>query len=217
LHKEQRKGITCVSSTSGGSFGFVLRSPLLFFARDKQVSALARAGSRASASKAPRYSRSIYRAATAALVEKQSSEMLELINEARSEYMLQESLYLDEGDGYAQEAPPPPYPSRAPPPQPPTLAKYHIYNDPLEFADMDQIAISVSPPIPRDAFFGIGFPLRVISLSLKQDFACVPRYGIIFRAMCFVMHYSHLVPSRFIPYLGSYELAFYSNVTRVRG
>lgn len=70
--------------------------------------------------------------------------MLELINEARSEYMLQESLYLDEGDGYAQEAPPPPYPSRAPPPQPPALAKYHIYNDPLEFADMDQIAISVS-------------------------------------------------------------------------
>lgn len=57
--------------------------------------------------------------------------------------MLQESLYLDEGDGYAEEAPPPPYPSRAPPPQPPTLAKYHIYNDPLEFADMDQIAISV--------------------------------------------------------------------------
>ncbi|TGZ52936.1 Kyphoscoliosis peptidase [Temnothorax longispinosus] len=84
------------------------------------------------------------RAATAALVEKQSSEMLELINEARSEYMLQESLYLDEGDGYIQEAPPPPYPSRAPPPQPPALAKYHIYNDPLEFADMDQIAISVA-------------------------------------------------------------------------
>ncbi|XP_078038386.1 peptidase hillarin isoform X2 [Augochlora pura] len=84
------------------------------------------------------------RAATAALVEKQSSEMLELINEARSEYMRQESLYLDEGDGYAQEAPPMPYPSRAPPPQPPALAKYHIYNDPLEFADMDQIAISVA-------------------------------------------------------------------------
>ncbi|XP_015438344.1 PREDICTED: uncharacterized protein LOC107193418 [Dufourea novaeangliae] len=84
------------------------------------------------------------KAATAALVEKQSSEMLELINEARSEYMRQESLYLDEGDGYAQEAPPMPYPSRAPPPQPPALAKYHIYNDPLEFADMDQIAISVA-------------------------------------------------------------------------
>lgn len=82
--------------------------------------------------------------------------MLELINEARSEYMLQESLYLDEGDGYAQEAPPPPYPSRAPPPQPPALAKYHIYNDPLEFADMDQIAISVSPHqgiLPRRLFW----------------------------------------------------------------
>lgn len=77
------------------------------------------------------------------MVEKQSSEMLELINEARSEYMLQESLYLDEGVDYAQEAPPSPYPSRAPPPHPPILAKYHLYNDPTEFADIDQIAISV--------------------------------------------------------------------------
>jgi len=99
--------------------------------------------------------------------------MLELINEARSEYMLQESLYLDEGDGYAQEAPPPPYPSRAPPPQPPTLAKYHIYNDPLEFADMDQIAISVSPLIPRDAFFGIGFPSESSPFRVAETRFCL--------------------------------------------
>ena len=85
-----------------------------------------------------------FRAATAALVEKQSSEMLELINEARSEYMQQESLYLDDGVEYVHGAPPSPYPSRAPPPHPPALAKYHLYNDPLEFADIDQIAISVS-------------------------------------------------------------------------
>ena len=84
-----------------------------------------------------------FRAATAALVEKQSSEMLELINGARSEYMRQESLYLDEGIEYAQELPLQPYPSQPPPPHPPTLAKYHLYNDPIEFADIDQIAISV--------------------------------------------------------------------------
>ncbi|XP_011501044.1 PREDICTED: kyphoscoliosis peptidase [Ceratosolen solmsi marchali] len=84
------------------------------------------------------------RAATAALVEKQSSEMLELINEARSEYMQQESLYLDEGIDYIQGAPPSPYPWRAPAPHPPALAKYQLYNDPLEFADIDQIAISVA-------------------------------------------------------------------------
>ena len=72
--------------------------------------------------------------------------MLELINEARSEYMLQESLYLDEGLDYIHNgsSPPSPYPSRAPPPHPPVLAKYHLYNDPMEFANIDQLAISVS-------------------------------------------------------------------------
>lgn len=82
------------------------------------------------------------RAATAALVEKQSREMLELINEKRSEYMRAESLYLDEGDGCVEEAAP--YPSLAPLPAPPALAKCHLYHDPAEFASMDQIAISVA-------------------------------------------------------------------------
>lgn len=82
--------------------------------------------------------------------------------------MLQESLYLDEGDGYAEEAPPPPYPSRAPPPQPPALAKYHIYNDPLEFADMDQIAISVRPH--RGISFSAGFLARIILLVAGTRF-----------------------------------------------
>ncbi|XP_044740182.1 hillarin isoform X2 [Chrysoperla carnea] len=84
------------------------------------------------------------RAATAALVEKQSHEMLELINEKRSEYMMAESLYLD-GDvaeGYVEELSP--YPSRAPIPAPPALSKFQIYNDPTEFAEVDQIAISVA-------------------------------------------------------------------------
>ncbi|XP_073990879.1 peptidase hillarin isoform X1 [Rhodnius prolixus] len=80
------------------------------------------------------------RAATAALVEKQSREMLELINEKRSQYMMAESIYLEPG---AQEELAP-YPSRAPSPAPPSLAKYHIYSHPNEFAQIDEIAISVA-------------------------------------------------------------------------
>lgn len=68
--------------------------------------------------------------------------MLELINEKRSEYMMAESLYLDEGEGYAEESLMP-YPSQAPLPAPPLVSKFQIYNDPLEFAHIDQIAISV--------------------------------------------------------------------------
>ncbi|CAH1640438.1 unnamed protein product [Spodoptera littoralis] len=77
------------------------------------------------------------RAATAALVEKQSHEMMELIQERRSEYMAASSLFVD-----GEEAPP--YPARAPPPQPPLVSKFHIYTDPAEFADVDKIAISVA-------------------------------------------------------------------------
>lgn len=84
------------------------------------------------------------RAATAALVEKQSHEMLELINEKRSEYMMAESLYVDGGEdgGFVEDLPP--YPSLAPVPAPPALSKFQIYNDPAEFAHVDQIAISVA-------------------------------------------------------------------------
>lgn len=73
-------------------------------------------------------------------MEKQSYEMLELINEKRSEYMMAESLYVD--SGAAEEAQP--YPSLAPQPAPPALAKFQLYQDPQEFAHVDQIAISVS-------------------------------------------------------------------------
>lgn len=78
-----------------------------------------------------------FRAATAALVEKQSHEMMELIQERRSEYMAASSLYVD-----GEEAPP--YPARAPAPQPPLVSKFHIYTDPTEFSEVDKIAISVS-------------------------------------------------------------------------
>ena len=172
LRKNTRKSYACNTFTSRGSFSFIFFLVSFFF---RTINKLACVGAREPGSrifalntKASRYSWSIYRAATAALVEKQSSEMLELINEARSEYMLQESLYLDEGDGYTQEAPPPPYPSRAPPPQPPALAKYHIYNDPLEFADMDQIAISVR--LHRGILSALVSSHESSSLSLEQDF-----------------------------------------------
>lgn len=84
-----------------------------------------------------------YRAATAALVEKQSHEMLELINEKRSEYMMAESLYVEGEDEQCVEELPP-YPSHAPVPAPPALSKFQIYSDPTEFSHVDQIAISVS-------------------------------------------------------------------------
>lgn len=65
----------------------------------------------------------LFRAATAALVEKQSHEMLELINEKRSEYMQAESLFLGD-NGYNEEAQP--YPVHAPPPAPPALSKFQV-------------------------------------------------------------------------------------------
>lgn len=93
----------------------------------------------------------VCRAATAALVEKQSSEMLELINEKRSEYMMAESLYLDDSTIPDETAEAlndnvQPYPGKAPlPPSPHGVAqaKFQLYSDPLEFAHIDQIAISV--------------------------------------------------------------------------
>lgn len=82
-----------------------------------------------------------FRAATAALVEKQSKEMMNLINEKRTEFMRAESLYIE--DDYQTEEELLPYPSNPPAPQPPGVAKTDIYHDPLVFADIDQIAISV--------------------------------------------------------------------------
>lgn len=82
------------------------------------------------------------RAATAALVEKQSHEMLELINEKRSEFMRAESIYLENNNTQTDSMQI--YPSVAPPPAPPALSKYQVYNDPAEFSVVDQIAISVA-------------------------------------------------------------------------
>ena len=54
--------------------------------------------------------------------------------------MRAESLFID--DDYQTEELFP-YPSNPPAPQPPSIAKTDIYHDPMVFADIDQIAISV--------------------------------------------------------------------------
>jgi len=79
---------------------------------------------------------------TAALVDRQSSEMLELISARRSEYMQSESIFLD--DEFSEGAVPVEYPLNAPIPAPPAVSKFQIYTDPVEFEDVDRIAISVA-------------------------------------------------------------------------
>ena len=88
-----------------------------------------------------------HRAATAALVEKQSKEMMNLINVKRAEFMQAESLYIDDEYGETEELFP--YPTNPPAPTPPGVAKTDIYHDPMVFADIDQIAISVSCSMTR--------------------------------------------------------------------
>lgn len=85
------------------------------------------------------------RSETAALVDRQSSEMLELISARRSEFMQNESIFLD--DEFNETTQPlMSYPSVAPAPQPPAVSKFQIYTDPVEFEEVDRIAISVRLP-----------------------------------------------------------------------
>lgn len=72
------------------------------------------------------------RAATAALVEKHSKEMMRLIQEKRSEYLEDDDEELEH------------YPASPPPPQPPPQTKLDISTDPEEFAQVDQLAIQVA-------------------------------------------------------------------------
>lgn len=82
------------------------------------------------------------RSETAALVDRQSSEMLELISARRSEFMQSESIFLD--DEFIEGAQLHEYPAIAPPPAPPAVSKFQIYTDPIEFEDVDKIAITVA-------------------------------------------------------------------------
>lgn len=83
------------------------------------------------------------RSETAALVDRQSSEMLELISARRSEYMQNESIFMDD-DFVAEGTVPLEYPMNAPPPAPPALSKFQVYTDPIEFEEVDRVAISVA-------------------------------------------------------------------------
>ena len=76
------------------------------------------------------------RAATAALVEKHSKEMITLISEKRAQMFDDEA-----GNGVEDSAK---YPAQPPPPVPPSFAKTEIYRDPTEFADVDRRAINVA-------------------------------------------------------------------------
>lgn len=83
------------------------------------------------------------RSETAALIDRQSHEMLELISAKRSEYMQNESIYLDENN-LTEDNVQFDYPLTAPHPLPPTISKFQIYSDPIEFEDVDRIAITVA-------------------------------------------------------------------------
>jgi len=74
------------------------------------------------------------RAAAAALVEKQSEEMMNLIAERKTQFV-------EVGDELEDANI---YPTQPPPPLPPNFAKTEIYKDPLEFEEVDQRAISVA-------------------------------------------------------------------------
>lgn len=109
------------------------------------------------------------RSETAALVDRQSSEMLELISARRSEFMQNESIFLD--DEFNETTQPlMSYPSSAPQPQPPAVSKFQIYTDPIEFEEVDRIAISVC------TFSFILGSLRWTSLVTFLDFVFVFRW-----------------------------------------
>ncbi len=76
------------------------------------------------------------RAATAALVEKHSQEMMLLIHEKRAQF--------ENTDENGDELVTVEYPAQPPPPLPPAFAKIEIYKDPDEFAEVDGRAISVA-------------------------------------------------------------------------
>lgn len=67
--------------------------------------------------------------------------MLHLINERKREFIQRvgrtEEILTNEIEVF-------PYPQQAPPPSPPSTEKMDIYSDPVEFSEVDQIAISVA-------------------------------------------------------------------------
>ncbi len=106
------------------------------------------------------------RAATAALVEKHSKEMMNLIQEKKAEHDMLPPPSPENGErngggryhdgdasssrgsngagGVSREGIPAGYPTQPPPPVPPPYAKSQIYKDPSVFAEVDQRAINVA-------------------------------------------------------------------------
>ena len=74
------------------------------------------------------------RAAAAALIEKQSEEMMDLIAKEKMKFA-------EDGVGIEDVQS---YPTQPPPPYPPSFNKIDIYKDPEEFAEVDQRAITVA-------------------------------------------------------------------------
>lgn len=82
------------------------------------------------------------------MVEKQSKEMLNLINERKLEFIQRSGDHNHNHDDDHPGSPSGrldifPYPQHAPLPAPPSIDKMDIYTDPAEFEYIDQIAISV--------------------------------------------------------------------------
>lgn len=67
--------------------------------------------------------------------------MMHLISERKREYIQRGEDDDDEIHGVVDYET---YPLQPPPPSPPATDKRDIYSDPVEFTDIDQIAISVS-------------------------------------------------------------------------
>jgi hypothetical protein len=76
------------------------------------------------------------RALAAALVEKQSEEMMNLIAQEKTKFT--ERIGADELEDASS------YPTQPPPPLPPNFTKVDIYRDPVEFAEVDERAITVA-------------------------------------------------------------------------
>ena len=81
--------------------------------------------------------------------------------------MRAESLYIDDdGQDYGDEELFP-YPSNPPQPQPPQVAKMQLYRDPLVFADIDQIAISVEALINQPTNRNLMNPFDWNAIEIK--------------------------------------------------
>ena len=81
-------------------------------------------------------------------MDKQSKEMMSLINERKIEHMMTHL-----GEEHVEDVPPElhEYPTQPPPPSPATVGKIEIYDDPEVFSEVDQLAIQVGSRCAQQA------------------------------------------------------------------